>query len=144
MRCFQEICNIQQNQSQTKQTTWQPTIYYYIKMFNDLTQNVINLIDTIKPNRRQNPVNPNSFLSLPCGHLISIVRSGYQMPTLLQYCEQLNDVVNESLKCPIWCEILHTRTPSITGFSCMVLMCMQHLAQISHESTPDYQLVTLH
>ena len=128
--------------SQTKQTTWQPTIYYYIKMFNDLTQNIINFNDTIKPNRWQYPVNPNSLLSLCPVVILSVL--WYQMPTLLQYCEQLNDVVNESLKCPTWCEILHTRTPSITGFSCMVLMCMQHIAQISHESTPDYQLVTLH
>ena len=95
---LQEIRDIHQNQSLKPNGPHGSLPYITIKMFNDLTQNVINLIDTIKSNRQQYPINPNSLLSLPCEHHFSTMRSRYQMPTLLQYCEQLNDVVNESLK----------------------------------------------
>ena len=69
-----------------------------MKMFNELSNNINNLIQSIKSVNVNYPLHSNALLSLPCEHHFSTMRSRYQMPTLLQYCEQLNDVMNESLK----------------------------------------------
>lgn len=72
--------------------------YITMLMFEDLAKNTTNLLTLVKSINSSYNVDTTALLSVPCEHHFSVMRSRYPMPTMLQYCQQLNTVVAETLK----------------------------------------------
>lgn len=72
--------------------------YITIVMFNDLCQNMQDLYKLVATYQPAYTINTQSLLSVPCEHHFATMRSRYPMPSMLQYCELLNTVVDETLK----------------------------------------------
>lgn len=69
-----------------------------VEMFHELSQNMKSVnTDIISINKDYN-ISPSSMLSTPVEHHFSTMRSRYQMPSVLQYCEHLATVTHEDLK----------------------------------------------
>ena len=69
-----------------------------MEMFTALHQNTAELCKLIASLNDSYRIQMPSLLSVPCEHHFSNMRSRYQMPTLLQYCDLLNTVVAEDIK----------------------------------------------
>lgn len=72
--------------------------YVTMMMFEDLTKNTSALFSLVDSLNRFYTVDTTALLSVPCEHHFSVMRSRYAMPTMLQYCQQLNTVIAETLK----------------------------------------------
>ena len=72
--------------------------YTTVTMMSDLLENLKDLHNVIQTNNETYACHPAALLSTPCEHHFATMRSRYQMPTLLQYCDHLDVVVAEHLK----------------------------------------------
>lgn len=72
--------------------------YVTIDMFDDLWSSTNKLVKLLQSNSAIDTLSMQSMLSVPCEHHFATMRSRYQMPTLLQYCDLLNTVVEEQIK----------------------------------------------
>lgn len=57
-----------------------------------------DLYDTTRQLNAHYKIHPTALLSIPCEHHFATMRSRYQMPTLLQYCDLLASVIDETLR----------------------------------------------
>ena len=69
-----------------------------IEMFEDLTCNMSALCQLIASVNPAYQVQTSALLSVPCEHHFATMRARYAMPTILQYCELLNTVIDETMK----------------------------------------------
>ena len=72
--------------------------YGTVEMFTDLKVNTADLIALIKGLNPEYPISSSALLSVPAEHHFSVMRSRYQMPSMLQYCQHLGTVLQETLK----------------------------------------------
>lgn len=72
--------------------------YNTVCMFNDMRQNMQDLSKLIASCQPAYIINTQALFSIPCEHHFATMRSRYPMPTMLQYCELLNTVIDETLK----------------------------------------------
>lgn len=66
--------------------------YGTVEMFTDLKVNTADLIALIKGLNPEYPISSSALLSVPAEHHFSVMRSRYQMPSMLQYCQHLGTV----------------------------------------------------
>lgn len=75
-----------------------PLPFITIEMFDDLLHGTRSLFHMISSVNEDYATKPAALLSIPCEHHFSSMRSRYQMPTLLQYCDLLSTVIDETIK----------------------------------------------
>ena len=72
--------------------------YGTIEMFSQLSDNYDKICLLLHSGSNSFGLEPQALLSIPCEHLFSQMRSRYQMPTVLQYCDLLTVVIDETVK----------------------------------------------
>lgn len=72
--------------------------YITMEMFNSLERNTMDLYSVVASVNLHYEVNMKSLLSIPCEHHFATMRTRFPMPTLLQYCDLLSVVIDESVK----------------------------------------------
>lgn len=72
--------------------------YVTIEMFHQLQTNFDNLRATVHSLSSTYEIHPLALLSIPCEHHFAQMRARYQMPSLLQYCDLLSTVIDETVK----------------------------------------------
>ena len=97
-KLLQEVRDICGNQTLKPNGPHGSLPHVTISMFHDLKAQMTELYSLVATTSPEYVINPNALLSLPCEHHFSTMRQRYPMPTILQYCQQLHTVVQESVK----------------------------------------------